>query len=79
MEKIPTDNHIRAMLDPVSPEALCGLFDDTLSALEAGGGLSDLRRLEGRVLTALDGTEHHCSRKISCPRCSRAQAQRRGC
>ena len=28
------------------------------------------RRLSGRVLIALDGTEHFCSRKIHCPRCS---------
>ena len=39
MEKIPTDNHIRDMLDPVAPAALFGMFDRTLAALEAGGGL----------------------------------------
>lgn len=71
MEKIPTDNHIRDMLDPVAPEALFGRFDRTLEALEAGGGLADFQRLAGHVLIALDGTEYHCSRKISCPQCSR--------
>ena len=69
MEKIPTDNHIRDMLDPVAPEALFGLFDQTLGALQAGGGLADFQRLGGHVLVALDGTEYHCSRKISCPQC----------
>ena len=29
-----------------------------------------MRCLEGRVLTALDGSEHFCSRKLSCPHCS---------
>jgi hypothetical protein len=70
MEKIPTDNHIRDMLDPVAPEALFGLFDSTLQTLEAGGGLTDFRRLGDHHLIALDGTEYHCSRKISCPNCS---------
>ncbi len=71
MEKIPTDNHIRDMLDPVAPEALFAMFDSTLQALEAGGGLADFRRLGDHVLIALDGTEYHVSRKVSCPRCSR--------
>ena len=70
MEKIPSDNHIRDMLDSVSPEALFGMFDRTLEALEAGGGLADFRRLGDHHLIALDGTEYHCSRKISCPLCS---------
>jgi hypothetical protein len=70
IEKIPCDNHIRDMLDPVTPEALFGQFDRPLALLEAGGGLRDFRRLGGHVLIALDGTEYHCSRKISCPCCS---------
>ncbi len=70
IEKIPCDNHIRDMLDPVAPEALFGQFDRLLALLEAGGGLRDFRRLDGHVLIALDGTEYHCSRKVSCPLCS---------
>ena len=71
IEKIPTDNHIRDMLDPVAPVALYGMFAHTLEALETGGGLGDFQRLDGRVLIALDGTEYHRSLKISCPHCSR--------
>ncbi len=34
------------------------------------------RRLDGRVLIALDGGEYHCSRKIHCRHCStRVQRQ----
>jgi hypothetical protein len=69
MEKIASDNHIRDMLDSVAPGALFGMFDRTLEALEAGGGLADFQRLDGQVLIALDGTEYHRSRKISCPQC----------
>ena len=34
MERIPTDNHIRAMLDDVDPTSLNGLFDEVLAAVE---------------------------------------------
>ena len=37
--------------------------------MEAGGGLADFQGLGDHHLIALDGTEYHCSRKISCPNC----------
>lgn len=67
---IPSDNHIRQMLDGNQPSAFDGLFFQTLEAVEAADGLSAFRRLGGRLLIALDGTEHFCSRKIGCPQCS---------
>src|SRR5271165_6110276 len=36
MAEIPSDNHIRAMLDPVSPGAFQPVFDATIRTLEAG-------------------------------------------
>ena len=66
VEKIPTDNHIRKMLDPVEPDALFGLFGQTLDLLEERGGLKDFRRLGGRVLIAFDGTEYFTSKKLHC-------------
>jgi hypothetical protein len=75
MEKIPTDNHIRSMLDPVPPETLLPAFGATFAALEKGGGLATFQRLGGHVLIALDGTEYFCSQKLDCPNCSsRARA-----
>jgi Transposase DDE domain len=70
MTRIPTDNHIRAMLDPASPEHLFSMFSHTLAMLEAAGGLVPFQRLGGHVLIALDGTEYFCSQKLSCPNCS---------
>jgi hypothetical protein len=69
--EIPSDNHIRDMLDPAQPALLHPAFDDALTALEAvPGGLDTFRRPDNRVLIALDGTEYFCSNKISCPHCS---------
>jgi hypothetical protein len=70
MAEIPSDNHIRAMLDPVSPTAFHPVFDETVGALEAGNGLKPFRCFGGHVLIALDGTEYHRSTKVHCRRCS---------
>ena len=69
MAAIPTDNHIRAMLDPVDPSHLQPAFDDVLETLRQRGGLAPFQRLGGRVPIALDGTEYFCSQKLGCPQC----------
>jgi hypothetical protein len=67
MTAIPTDPYIRLMLDGAPPAAFDPLFFKTIAT---EGVLDPFQRLNGRVLIALDGTEHFCSRKIHCPRCS---------
>ena len=71
LSKIPSDNHIRDMLDPASPELLHPAFDAVVEELGGvSGGLDPFRRLGGHTLIALDGTQHHCSKNIHCPHCS---------
>lgn len=70
IEKIPSDNHIRAMLDPVPPQHFFPMFRDVVAHLEASGGLEPFRRLGGHVLIALDGTEYYRSAKVHCRHCS---------
>ena len=69
MEKIPTDNHIRSMLDPVHPQHLQSSFDQTVAALLEHGGMKAFQRLGARTLIALDGTEYFCSQKLGCTHC----------
>ena len=64
---IPSDNYIRLMLDGAPTAAFDPLF---MKAIETPEVLAPFKRLGGRVLIALDGTEHHCSRKVRCARCS---------
>ena len=64
---IPSDNYIRQMLDGAPTAAFDGLF---IQAIETPEVLTPFQRLGGRILIALDGTEHHCSRKVHCARCS---------
>jgi len=66
MSEIPSDNYIRLMLDGAAPAAFDGLF---FKAIDAAGPLTPFQCLGGRMLIALDGSEHHCSRNITCPRC----------
>ena len=70
ISKIPSDNHIRDMLDPADPALLYPMFPAVLRELEQAGGLSAFRRLGNHVLIALDGSEYFCSNKISCAHCS---------
>jgi len=69
MAAVPTDNHIRAMLDPVHPSHMQPVFDQALDVLHRRGGLASFGRLGERVLVALDGTEYFCSQKLACPQC----------
>jgi len=70
MAAIPSDTHIRQMLDGNSPAAFDGLFLKGLETTAAADGLAPFKRLGGRLLVALDGTEHFGSRKLGCPQCS---------
>ncbi len=69
MVNIPTDAHIRVMLDAVRPEELQPAFDQMLAMLVDRGGLKAFERLGGRTLIALDGTEYFTSCKLGCARC----------
>ncbi len=71
MERIPSDNHIRKLLDAVSPESLFGVFSTVFDGLESAGHLQDFRTPSGELLVALDGTEYFSSPTIHCEKCSR--------
>lgn len=67
---IPCDNHIRNQLDGVPTDHFDPVFSFVIKDLDATGALAALRVLDGRMLIALDGSEHYCSRKLHCPQCS---------
>ena len=75
MAKIPTDNHIRAMLDPVPPMLLQPVFDQVVAVLSEHGAMTAFQRLGGRTPIALDGTEYFCSQALGCAQC---QTRKRG-
>jgi hypothetical protein len=70
LEEIPSDNQIRVLLDPVSPELVFPLFDRGLATLEQTAQLAPFRSWQNRLLVVLDGTQYFSSQQISCPHCS---------
>jgi hypothetical protein len=70
MEHIPSDNHIRTMLDDVEPSSLYGVFDEVLAAAERAGVAPSWTSLGDHTLIAMDGTQYFCSNKLSCRNCS---------
>lgn len=72
IDRIPSDNHIRQILDPIEPDNLFGLFDDLYEAFDDSGVLKTMRAVHDTQLIALDGTWYFTSQSenIHCENCS---------
>lgn len=70
VHQIPSDNHIRDLLDPVKPEQVFPMFEEILIVLEQQGQLADFRSFADTLLIALDGTEYFGSSQVHCRQCS---------
>jgi hypothetical protein len=69
IERIPSDNYIRDMLDDAAPSLLAPCFERTEQLLLEPAMRQAFGRLGGRTLVALDGSEYFCSYRINCPHC----------
>ncbi len=70
MVNIPSDNHIRTLLDPVLPKLIAPMYRIVYQGLEQSGILDSLRSYANSLLIAMDGTEYFSSQKIHCANCS---------
>ena len=70
MAQIPSDNHIRNLLDPVSPKAIFPVFSYAVNALHEAGLLDAYRSFNGDLMVPFDGTQYFSSKKIHCKNCS---------
>jgi hypothetical protein len=75
--QIPTDNHIRKMLDGVPTDHFDPVFFHIVSDLQSSDIFKEFKVLDDNVLIALDGSEYFSSYKIKCPNCS-TRAHRNG-
>jgi hypothetical protein len=66
IERVPCDTAMRAMLNPVEPEALRPLFKGVFRALQRGRALEETVVVEGHDPVALDGTGSVSSQQIHC-------------
>lgn len=70
VHEIPSDNHIRSLLDATPPGTLKPMYAFLFNALEQAGVVDSHRSLGGTLLLALDGTEYFSSQAIHCECCS---------
>src|SRR5215831_5013788 len=64
IEKIPSDNYIRDMLDGADPALLQPCFAGVEQLLVEPAMRQAFGRLGGRIFVAWDGTEYFCSQNI---------------
>jgi hypothetical protein len=69
VERLPSDDQIRNLLDPVSPDWLGEPFWSIFADLSEGGYL-DAYTISGTLLCTLDGTRYFSSLAVHCPNCS---------
>ena len=69
IEKIPCDNQIRALLDPVPAAHLFSVFDRTVMMMNEAEQLDGFRSFDNQLLVALDGTGYFSSNTIHCEYC----------
>lgn len=68
--QIPTDNHIRSLLDPVEPASVYPMFDFIFDGFQDAGVIDAFRAADNRLLLALDGTQYFSSQKLHGSCCS---------
>jgi len=69
IEKIPSDNQIRTLLDPVSPTLIFPAFSSAFSFLQEQNIVESYRSFNDNLLIGMDGTWFHSSEKIHCDKC----------
>ncbi len=70
INKIPSDNHIRDILDEVSPSYVFPVFNYILEGLNNLDHLDIFRSYNHNLLCALDGTKYFSSKTIHCENCN---------
>jgi hypothetical protein len=65
VHRIPSDNQIRNLLDPVPPETLFPVVAEISEGLYHGGYLQPFRSIFNTLLVVFDGTEYFASQKLA--------------
>lgn len=75
VENAPCDTQMRAILDPLQPQALRPVFRALHSQLQRGNLLSEYSVFGGAYLLSIDGTGVFSSTQISCQHCCQKQTR----
>lgn len=69
IEDIPSDNGLRKILDTVSAEDLRKGFHKLFEYVASKKILKNFKYWQDHLIVSVDGVEHYCSKKVSCPKC----------
>jgi len=70
MHEIPSDNHIRNLMDEVPPSEVYPMYHHIFDGIRESGHLKAFRSYDNNLLCALDGTHSFSSNKIHCENCN---------
>jgi hypothetical protein len=73
VEEILSDNHIRNLMDEVSPGYVYPVFDYIFDGLNENGYLKMFRSYNDNLVMPCDGTQHHSSQAIQCGDCKKVE------
>lgn len=78
IDHVPSDTHMRDMLDPLQPDLFRPMFTDIYRDLQRGKALEQYVFEDGYYLLSVDGTEYFSSNKISCGSCMQRENKKTG-
>lgn len=70
VDNIPSDNHIRNLLDPIAPNNITPMFDNVFNGLNSMNYFEHYRSINGTILIPMDGVNYFSSNNINCPNCN---------
>ena len=69
IKQIPSDNGLRKALDGIASTYLRKGFTLLFKQIEQLGIINKFRYFNRHFIVSIDGVEHFCSKKVSCPHC----------
>jgi len=78
VNKIPTDNMVRKIVDEVDPYLLQPVYDNILKLVKEHGIIKQFVVMDKYILVALDGTYYHSSKTIKCDCCQTRTSKETG-
>lgn len=69
VEQVPSDSHLRDMLDPIETRYFRKFFTSLFSYVQRSGRLKQFEYFEEGYLAPVDGTGHFASGSINCQEC----------
>jgi hypothetical protein len=78
ISQVPSDTHMRTILDEVNPEDVRILFKDVFRKLQRGKALEQFLFIDDSYLLSLDGTGYFASKDIHCSSCLEKKSKKTG-